>query len=103
MAKRASPRRRGRPKNAARKRKARYRLVQTDACNWLQNRKAKPVHAVLTAPPFALIEFEPGQLKKRASGSGGIWRLPQSFEGVERRPMPRFTVLERRDLAAILR
>ena len=31
------------------------------------------------------------------NGRGGIWRIPPSFDGVQRRPLPRFTVLRQQD------
>ena len=37
------------------------------------------------------------ELKKLAAGSGGIWRLPPSFDGNTRAPLPRFTALEAKD------
>ena len=40
------------------------------------------------------------QAKLRA-GRGGVWRLPPSFDGHGRSPVPRFTVLSDRDLARL--
>lgn len=31
-------------------------------------------------------------------GKGGVWRIPPSFDGVQRSPLPRFTVLSPQDL-----
>ena len=31
------------------------------------------------------------------AGRGGVWRIPPSFDGAKRRPLPRFTVLKDRD------
>ena len=75
----------------------RYRLFNADAFEWLGKRRAKSVHAVVTDPPFGIVEYLPEQLRKRRRRQGGIWRLPQNFDGYERRPMPRFTVLGERD------
>jgi len=44
-------------------------------------------------PPFGLVEFTPSQLEKMEAGSGGVWRIPPSFDGHQRNPLPRFTVL----------
>jgi site-specific DNA-methyltransferase (adenine-specific) len=39
------------------------------------------------------VEYEPSQLAKRRNGHGGVWRIPPSFDGCQRQPLPRFTVL----------
>jgi site-specific DNA-methyltransferase (adenine-specific) len=38
-------------------------------------------------------EYELDQIEKRAAGKGGIWRIPPSFDGNTRSPLPRFTAL----------
>jgi len=40
-----------------------------------------------------LLEYEPEQQRKLRLGHGGVWRLPPSFDGAKRKPLPRFTVL----------
>ena len=85
------------------RRKQEYKIHKGDAFDWLKSRRANSVHAVVTDPPYALIEYTPKELHKRRNGKGGIWRLPQAFDGHERSPMPRFTVLRRSDLARIQR
>ena len=80
---------------------ARYRLVQADAFEWLASRSAQSIHAVVTDPPFAVIEYSPRQLSKQRTKTGGIWRLPQNYDGQVRSPMPRFTVLRAADLATL--
>jgi DNA modification methylase len=80
-----------------------YDIHQADAFKWLSERKLNSVHAVVTDPPYALIEYSPLELQKRRNGSGGIWRLPQAFDGHDRSPMPRFTVLRPIDLEQIER
>jgi DNA methylase len=52
---------------------------------------------VVTDPPYGLVEFQPEQLAKRRNGRGGVWRIPPSFDGVARQPLPRFTVLRPRE------
>ncbi len=74
-----------------------YQLFHADAFEWLPQRKATSVHAVVTDPPFGIIEYSSDQLSKRRNGNGGIWRLPQSYDGQNRSPMPRFTVLQPKD------
>jgi len=76
---------------------AQYEIVHTDAFDWLAKRAPNSIHAVVTDPPYGLIEFEPDQLAKRAAGAGGVWRQPPTLDGVTRAPLPRFTVLTPRD------
>jgi site-specific DNA-methyltransferase (adenine-specific) len=78
-----------------------YELVHTDALAWLENAPSNSIEAVVTDPPYGLVEYTPAQLQKRRAGSGGIWRIPPSFDGCERAPLPRFTVLTDRDQAAL--
>jgi site-specific DNA-methyltransferase (adenine-specific) len=47
----------------------------------------------VTDPPFGVVEFTQAQLEKMEAGSGGVWRIPPSFDGHVRHPVPRFTVL----------
>ncbi len=78
-----------------------YHIVQCDAFEWLQRAPENSIHAVVTDPPYGLIEFTAEQLEKRQNGKGGVWRIPPSFDGCRRSPLPRFTVLgsrERNDL-----
>jgi DNA modification methylase len=78
-----------------------YSLLNVDAFEWLKHRRARSVHAVVTDPPFGIIEFSPEQLKKKRNGNGGIWRLPHNYDGNQRSPTPRFTVLRRTDLERV--
>jgi len=79
-----------------------YTIHNADALEWLLEQRANSFHAVVTDPPFGLIEYSPKELNKRRKGRGGIWRLPNSFDGAKRQPMPRFTVLSDHDRMAIL-
>lgn len=67
--------------------------VHDDAIHWLSELPPCSIHAVVTDPPYGLIEYEDKQLAKRKSGRGGVWRIPPSFDGAKRAPLPRFTVL----------
>ena len=82
-------------------REGRYALIRADAFEWLPHRHANSVHAVVTDPPYGIIEYTAEQLYKRRNGRGGIWRLPQAFDGHKRNPVPRFTVLRPSDYARI--
>lgn len=78
-----------------------YRTYHTDAFEWLRLAQANSIHAVVTDPPYGLLEYTEHQLKKRAEGNGGVWRIPPSFDGCERSPLPRFTVLTDSDRSAL--
>lgn len=67
--------------------------IHEDAVRWLAELPANSIHAIVTDPPYGLTEYNENQLLKRKSGSGGIWRVPPTLDGVKRAPLPRFTVL----------
>ena len=48
----------------------------------------------MTDPPYGLVEYTEAEQEKLRSGKGGIWRIPPSFDGHQRAPLPRFTVLD---------
>jgi site-specific DNA-methyltransferase (adenine-specific) len=57
---------------------------------------------VVTDPPYGLLEYtETEQAKLRRGMGGGVWRVPPSFDGHKRSPLPRFTVLNDGDRAAL--
>lgn len=68
-------------------------LVQADCFAWLDRREPNSVHAVVTDPPYGLVEYSRTQKKKLRAGRGGVWRIPPSFDGHQRSPLPRFTTL----------
>ncbi len=70
-----------------------YDFRHEDAFDWLEKAEERSIHAVVTDPPYGLVEFSLEQLEKRREGNGGIWRIPPSFDGSKRQPVPRFTVL----------
>ncbi len=78
-----------------------YKLHNIDAFKWLAERDKASIHGVVTDPPYGIVEYTPEQLSKRRNGKGGIWRLPQNYDGRKRSPMPRFTVLTPADHAKI--
>jgi hypothetical protein len=81
---------------------ARVGLVQADSASWMASAPAECIHAIVTDPPYGLDEFAPGQLAKMRAGSGGLWRIPPTLDGVKRRPVPRFTVLTESDKARLV-
>jgi site-specific DNA-methyltransferase (adenine-specific) len=76
-------------------------LVRSDCLDWLMKRAPNSIHAVVTDPPYGLVEYTETEQTKLRNGKGGIWRIPPSFDGVKRSPLPRFTVLKQADLEAL--
>lgn len=70
-----------------------YQIHQVDAFAWLGAAEPCSLHAVVTDPPYGLIEYTPRELAKMKNGKGGVWRIPPAFDGCQRSPLPRFTVL----------
>lgn len=76
-------------------------LLHGDCGDWLRVQDANSVHAVVTDPPYGLVEYSPEQQEKLRNGKGGVWRIPPSFDGAKRSPLPRFTVLTPEDLRSL--
>lgn len=76
----------------------RTKLFRADCLDWLRLREKCSIHAVVTDPPYGLFEYSEEQQEKLRSRKGGVWRIPPSFDGATRSPLPRFTVLTPRDL-----
>ena len=68
-------------------------LHHADCFDWLRQRDDTSIHAVVTDPPYGLHEYSHEQQAKLRSGKGGVWRIPPSFDGHLRSPVPRFTTL----------
>ena len=82
----------------------RSRIVQADCFDWLRRIPENSLHAIVTDPPYGVKEYDFDQIEKRANGNGGIWRIPPSFDGHTRQPLPRFTALntkERRQIQTL--
>ena len=73
-------------------------LVHADCCEWLLEQPTNSIHAVVTDPPYGLVEYSDKQQDKLRTGQGGVWRIPPSFDGSKRAPLPRFTTLTKEDL-----
>lgn len=63
-------------------------IVLTDAFAWLETARRRSIHAVVTDPPYGLLEYTERQLEKMRIGRGGIWRISSSFDGCRRSPLP---------------
>jgi site-specific DNA-methyltransferase (adenine-specific) len=76
-------------------------LFQDDCFEWLASREPASIHAVVTDPPYGLVEYTARETAKLRAGKGGVWRIPPSFDGHQRAPLPRFTVLTAVDRQAL--
>ena len=76
-------------------------LYHGDCFSWLGRQEEHFVHAVVTDPPYGLYEYTEEQQSKLRSGRGGVWRIPPSFDGNARSPVPRFTTLDKQQLIGL--
>jgi site-specific DNA-methyltransferase (adenine-specific) len=72
--------------------------VQSDVFKWVADLPANSIHAVVTDPPYGVVEYDEKNHAKLRKGRGGVWRIPPSFDGANRRPVPRFTVLSKQEI-----
>lgn len=70
-----------------------YTLHRVDCLEWMDVHEPNSIHAIVTDPPYGLKEYTPPEKEKLRNGHGGVWRIPPSFDGCMRSPLPRFTVL----------
>ncbi|MGH6815093.1 MAG: hypothetical protein ACREC6_05260, partial [Hyphomicrobiaceae bacterium] len=75
--------------------------IHAEAMQWIAGVPDNSIHAVVTDPPYGVIEYNEANHQKLRSGRGGVWRIPPSFDGAKRQPLPRFTVLSIQDRAAL--
>lgn len=80
-----------------------YSLVLDDCLSWMDSRPKNSIHAIVTDPPYGLKEFTATEKQKLRAGRGGIWRIPPAYDGCERSPVPRFTVLTKADREELYR
>jgi len=76
-----------------------YETICADCLDWLDQRAPNSIQAVVTDPPYGLKEYTLAEKEKLRGGRGGVWRIPPSFDGHTRNPLPRFTVLTDSDKA----
>jgi len=73
-------------------------LHHGDCRSWLATQEQNSIHAVVTDPPYGMLEYSGKELAKLRAGRGGVWRIPPSIGGSKRSPLPRFTVLSESEL-----
>ncbi len=81
-------------------------LFHSDCFEWLATRGEASIQAVVTDPPYGLTEYSEKEIGKLRAGRGGVWRIPPSFDGHRRAPLPRFTIMtdeDRRELSAFFK
>ena len=78
-------------------------LLHASCFQWMGEIPSESIHAIVTDPPYGVKEYEPEQLEKRTNGNGGVWRIPPSFDGHARSPLPRFTALNREERQKVQR
>ena len=60
------------------------KVVHADCMEWLKQQERNSIHAVVTDPPYGLVEYSSREQEKLRNGTGGVWRLPP----VVRRGLP---------------
>src|SRR5882762_4220088 len=78
-------------------------VINADCFEWMRRIPENSIHGIVTDPPYGVKEYERDQLEKRANGNGGIWRIPPSFDGSTRQPLPRFTALNQKERSQLSR
>lgn len=73
------------------------KLYRADCFEWLAVQPDASIHACVTDPPYGISEYTVKEQIKLHAGKGGIWRIPPSFDGHKRSPLPRFTVMTNED------
>lgn len=78
-------------------------IVQADCFEWMSRIAQDSLHSIVTDPPYGVKEYNADQIEKRTNGNGGIWRIPPSFDGSKRAPLPRFTALNQQERKTVYR
>jgi len=79
----------------------RAKLYAGSCFDWMRACEPHSIHGIVTDPPYGLVEYTDTEQEKLRKGRGGVWRIPPSFDGHQRAPVPRFTVLNDGDHAAM--
>ncbi|MBQ9521947.1 MAG: site-specific DNA-methyltransferase [Oscillospiraceae bacterium] len=70
-----------------------YTVIHADCFEWMACREEYSITAIVTDPPYGVKEYTESEMEKRRQKKGGIWRIPPSFDGHARNPLPRFSVI----------
>ena len=57
-------------------------LYQADCFEWFKTRSANSFHAIVTDPPYGLVEYTETEQRKLHNGKGGVWRIPLHSTGI---------------------
>ncbi|BCM68414.1 MULTISPECIES: DNA methyltransferase [unclassified Streptomyces] len=74
------------------------KLYNADCLDWLAEQPENSIHGCVTDPPYGLVEYTAHEQSKLRARKGGVWRIPPSYDGHKRSPLPRFTTLTSADL-----
>ena len=72
-------------------------LIHADAFEWLSRLPPESLDGMVFDPPYGVKEYELDQIEMMMTGGPGIWRIPPSFDGSQRAPLPRFTALDEKE------
>jgi len=72
-------------------------IINADCFEVLNSFNDNSIHAIVTDPPYGVKEYEFDEINKKDNGNGGVWRIPPSFDGNVRSPLPRFTALTKNE------
>lgn len=75
-----------------------FEIIHADCLEWMSEQPAASLEAIVTDPPYGLVEYDAENLVKLKNGRGGVWRIPPSLGGHRRKPVPRFTVHSPNDI-----
>lgn len=78
-------------------------IIYADCVEWMGSIPKNSIHAIVTDPPYGIKEYDFDQIEKRTNGNGGVWRIPPSFDGSNRAPLPRFTALNDKERSTLYR
>lgn len=78
-------------------------MIHADAFEWLSRLPPESLDGMVFDPPYGVKEYELEEIERMMKGGTGIWRIPPSFDGNTRAPLPRFTALVEEERATLRR
>ena len=70
-----------------------YQYIHADCFQYMPGIEENSIAAIITDPPYGVKEYTSAEIDKKHNGRGGLWRIPQCFDGHKRQPVPRFSVI----------